>query len=761
MNIPIITKLYIPPSRPRAVHRIRLHERMDEGLHGKLTLVSAAAGFGKTTLVSDWLAACSLPAAWLSLDEGDNDPARFLTCLFSAVQTIGINIGEGVFGMLQSPQPPPAEALMAVLIREITAAAGRFILVLDDYHVIAAEPVQQALAFLLEHQPPQMHLVIAARENPDLPLARLRVRNQLTELRAADLRFTPAEAAGFLNQTMGLNLSAPNAARLADRTEGWAAGLQLAALSLRGLEGSAEGDIDTFTGSHRFVLDYIIEEVLKQQPESIQTFLLQTSILDRLCGPLCEAVMGKAANDSRTRGELAGFGQEVLEYLEHANLFIIPLDNERRWFRYHHLFADALRLQLKRRASALSGSEASGLHIAASEWYEEQGMELEAFRHAAEAGDVDRSARLIEGAGMPLQFRGEAVPILNWLESLPPAVKDARPSLYITHASALLLVSRTAGVEPMLQAAERVLQHEKQNEQVRDLIGHIASIRATLAVGQQQPDAIYEQSLLALASLHPDNLPVRTAAAWTLGYAQQLRGDYAAAGRTYAEALLNSEQIGHRMIAIMAAIGLGNVQELNKQPDLAAESYRYALQLGGEPPLPVVSEAYLGLARIALEREGWETAEQHAQQALLLARQIENTDRFVSCKLVFARVKLAQGKIAAAAAILSETEQLIIQHHFVQRQPELAELQKRVQLHEGKAETLVPISPRHALIEPLSERELEILKLIAEGLSNQEICDRLFLALSTVKGYNRNLFGKLQVQRRTEAVARARELDLL
>ena len=291
MSTPILaTKLYIPPPRPKVVLRPRLIERLNEGLHRKLTLISAPAGFGKTTLVSEWVAGCERPAAWLSLDEGDNDPTRFLTYLVAALQTIAANIGEGVLGVLQSPQPPPTESILTALLNEITTIPDNFVLVLDDYHVIDAKPVDHALTFLLEHLPPQMHLVIATREDPQLPLARLRARGQLTELRAADLRFTPSEAAEFLNQVMGLNLSAEDIAALETRTEGWIAGLQLAAISMQGHQ-DATSFIKSFTGSHHFVLDYLVEEVLQQQPESVQTFLLRTSILDRLCGPLCDAVL--------------------------------------------------------------------------------------------------------------------------------------------------------------------------------------------------------------------------------------------------------------------------------------------------------------------------------------------------------------------------------------------------------------------------------------------------------------------------------------
>ncbi|MCJ7520278.1 MAG: AAA family ATPase, partial [Anaerolineaceae bacterium] len=292
MSMPILAaKLFIPPPRTNFVLRPHLIERLNEGLHSKLTLISAPAGFGKTTLVSEWIAACNRPVAWLSLEEGDNDPTRFLAYFVAALQTIEPNIGAEMLSALQNPQMPPIELLLTTLLNEITAISHNFVLVLDDYHVIDSKPVDEALTFLLEHLPPQMHLVITTREDPHLPLARLRARSQLTEMRAADLRFTASEAAEFLNQVMGLNLSAEDIAALETRTEGWIAGLQLAAISMQRHQDPASF-IKSFTGSHHFVLDYLVDEILEQQSESVQTFLLHTSILDRMCGPLCDVVLG-------------------------------------------------------------------------------------------------------------------------------------------------------------------------------------------------------------------------------------------------------------------------------------------------------------------------------------------------------------------------------------------------------------------------------------------------------------------------------------
>jgi LuxR family maltose regulon positive regulatory protein len=889
MSTPILaTKLYIPPPRPKIVVRPRLLDHLNEGLHRKLTLISASAGFGKTTLVSKWAADCERPVAWLSLDEEHNDPTRFLVYFVAALQTIVPHLGEGVLKTLQSPQPPPPEAILTTLINEITAVSHNFLLVLDDYHLIDAQPVDKALAFLLQHLPPQMHLVIATREDPPLPLARFRARSQLTELRASDMRFTQAETAEFLSQVMGLNLAAEDVVALENRTEGWIAGLQLAALALQGAisipgQQNTADFIQSFTGSHRFVLDYLVEEVLVQQPESVQTFLLQTAILDRMCASLCDAVL----HDS------AASGQETLAYLEQANLFLIPLDNERRWYRYHHLFADLLRQRLQQKfasATADKGNRMATLHGRASQWYEENGLDIEAFQHAAAANDIERAARLVEGKGMPLIFRGAAAPVLSWLASLPTTVLDARPSLWVMYASALLFVSQINGIEDKLQAAEAALGGIELDAQSKDLIGHIAAIRATVAVVQNQLETIIVQSRRALAFLHPDNLPVRTATTWTLGAAYQLQGDRAAARQAFTEAIATSQAIGHFIITIAATIGLGNIQELENQLYLAAETYQHVLQLVGDAPLTIACEAHLGLARLCYQWDDLDTAHQHTQQSAQLAQQGEFSDRVVACELFLARLKLAQGDVAAATALLKKAEQSAHQHHFVVQMAEvtavqvlmllnqghltaaahLAETQElplsqaRVYLAQGDSpkalavlealrqqvaaknwadeqlevmvlqalayeaygdeETAVqrlgdalalaepggfirlfldeglpmmalltrmknkvqpqvgggqeyihkllaafnkqtdvqpsPLSPQ-PLLEPLSERELEVLQLIAQGLSNREISEQLFLAIDTVKGHNRRIFGKLAVQRRTEAVVRARELGLL
>jgi LuxR family transcriptional regulator, maltose regulon positive regulatory protein len=714
----LATKLYVPPPRRAVVPRPRLIERLNEGLKRapNVTLISAPAGFGKTTLVSEWAAGFGrlepqVRAAWLSLDEGDNDPLRFLAYLIAALQTIAANVGAGALGALQM-LPPPTESIMTTLLNEITALPDPFVLVLDDYDVIEAKPVDQALTFLLEHLPPQMHLVITTREDPQLPLARLRARGQLTELRAADLRFTAAEAAEFLNPMMGLNLAAADIAALEARTEGWIAGLQLAALSMQG-QTDVTGFIQSFTGSHKFVLDYLVEEVLHQQSENVQTFLLRTSILDRLCGPLCEALLLDPSVS----------GQATLEYIERANLFIVPLDNERRWYRYHHLFADLLRQRLGQPllqgAASAAGTVEAGravdaLHQRASQWYEDHGLELEAFHHAAAAQDVERAARLVEGQGMPLYYRGAAAPVMHWLASLPTAALDARPALWVMYASTLLFSGQNTAVEQKLQAAEAALRAERAqrsaepDEQNRDLVGRIAALRATLAVIQHDVATILAQSRRALEYLHPDNLTVRTATTWSLGYAYQLQGDRAAASQAYAEVISSGQSFGNSIYTLAATLSLGQVQETENQLHLAAESYQRSLQLAGDPPQGMACEAFLGLARICYEWNDLGAAEQHGQQSVQVAGQAI-IDTIASYEVLVARLRLAQEDVTGAVAALAKAEAFARKHKFLFRMPDVAAAQVLTRLRQGRPEAVAAaaqLAETHAL--PLSQARVHL-----------------------------------------------------
>jgi LuxR family maltose regulon positive regulatory protein len=628
------------------------------------------------------------------LDEGDNELTRFLVYFIAALQTITPRIGASVLGPLQSPQPPSTESILSTLINEISTVPDTFIFVFDDYHSIDSKPIDKALTFLIEHLPKQMHLVITTREDPDIPLARLRARGQLIELRASDLRFTLEESAKFLNQVMGLNLAVEDVAALETRTEGWIAGLQLAAFSMQGQSDTASF-IKSFTGSHHFVLDYLMEEVLQQQSKSVQAFLLHTSILERLCGPLCDAVLLAPA----------GSGQETLEYLERANLFIIPLDNERRWYRYHHLFTDLLKQRLQQ--SALSSTDGdriaiAELHRRASQWYEVNDLDIEAFQHAAAAGEVDRAMRLIEGKGIPLYHRGGSVPLLNWLGSLPKAELDKRPALWLTYARALTTSGQASGVEEKLQAAETALQGTELNPETRDLIGSIASNRATMAYTKYQPDTVIAQAQRALEYLSPDNLPTRTLTTFTLGVGYMQKGNRTAAIQAFTDAISTSQKTGHTFVTSMATMALGNMQMMENELYAAAETHRKALELFGAQPLPIACESHLGLAQIDYEWNDLDAAEQHGLQALHLARQYEKViDRYILCEVFLARLKLAQGDVAGSAVLLAEIEQAVNQNHFDYRKPDVAAAQVMVLVKQGKLSAAADLIGKYPL--PLSQ----------------------------------------------------------
>lgn len=426
-NALLETKLYIPKWRPSLVSRARLIERMHQGIERKLILVSAPAGFGKTTLLAEWLAATPLnerAAGWVSLDQSDNDPAFFWAYFIAALQKVRSEVGTRALALLHSPQPPPIESILTTLINDIPSAGSgrRFTLILDDYHVIDAQPIHSAIAFLLDHLPPQMHLIIASRSDPPLPLARLRVRSELTELRAADLRFTSEEAAAFINEMMKLNLSSAEVTALESRTEGWIAGLQLAALSLQERDDVA-GFITAFTGNDRYIVDYLVEEVLQRQPEPVRSFLLQTSILDKLNGPLCDAVAGRED------------GKRMLETLERGNLFVVPLDDKRQWYRYHHLFADVLRAHVREEQP----DQIPARHRRASAWFEKNGMAVEAIEQAHAADDHETVARLLAANFETFERLGRYASISRWFASLPEEMMRSRPRLALMHASVALV----------------------------------------------------------------------------------------------------------------------------------------------------------------------------------------------------------------------------------------------------------------------------------------------------------------------------------
>ena len=660
------TKLFTPPVRNNLVPRPRLVGRLNEGLEGKLTLISAPAGFGKTTLVSEWIAGCGLPVAWLSLDEGDNDPNRFLTYLVTALQTVAANIGDGVLAVLQAPQPPSIESILTALLNEITTIQDNFILVLDDYHVVDSKPVDNVLTFLLEHLPPQMHLVIASREDPHLPLARLRARGQLTELRATDLRFTPAEATDFLNEVMGLSLSTEDLAALEIRTEGWIAGLQLAALSMQGNK-DVSGFIQKFAGDHRYIVDYLVEEVLQSQPDPIRRFLLQTAILDRLNGSLCDAVTGKEEGNAR------------LEALQRGNFFVIPLDDKRQWYRYHHLFADVLRMHLM----AEQPDQISVLHQRASEWYEHNGSTDNAIRHALAAEDFERAAGLIEMAWSAMNLGYQSSTWLGWVKTLPEELVHARPVLTVWYAYALSGSGEMEASEARLKDAERWLDttadiHERpeslaagmvvvDEKEFRRLPGMIALLRAAhaLARGDMTETAKNARRVLDLAP-EDDHLMLGGAAS-ELGLAAWTSGDLDAARRMTADGMANVRLAGYISPAIGGAIVLADIQIAQGRLHEAMTTYERGLQWATEPGAPALAvrgaaDMYVGMSGLQREHNDLKTAHQHllTSQALgELAGLPQNPYRWCAA---MARIREAEGDLDGALDLLDQAERLYDGH---------------------------------------------------------------------------------------------------
>ncbi len=667
----LATKLYIPRPRPHVVSRPRLLERLNEGLHRKLTLIAAPAGFGKTTLVSEWVKGIERPAAWLSLDEGENDPTRFLTYMVAALQTIAPNIGEGVLGVLQSLQPPPPEAMLTALLNEITTLPDYFVLVLDDYHVLEAKPVDLALTYLVEHLPPQMHLVIATREDPQLPLARLRVGGQLTEVRAADLRFTASEAAEFLNQVMGLSLSAADIAALEDRTEGWIAGLQLAALSMQGHQ-DVPGLIRAFTGDHRYIVDYLVEEVLQRQPAPVRSFLLQTAILDRLHGPLCDAVTGQEEGNAR------------LEALERGNFFVVPLDDKRHWYRYHHLFAEVLSAHLL----AEQPDQVSTLHRRASAWYERHGSAADAIRHALAAEDFVRAADLVELA-VPAMLRSrQEATLLGWLKALPDELVYLRPVLSVGYAGALLVSGEFEGVEARLQNAERWLDTTADRTELalappaemvvvdevefRRLPGSIAVYRAGSAQALGDAANTMKYARLALDLVPEDDHLGRGSAAALLGLASWAIGDLEAAHRSYADGMALVQRAGNYSDALGCAIALADIRIVQGRLREAMRTYERGLQLATEQGAPVLrgtADMHVGMSELLRERDDLHAAMQHLLRSKELGERTGLPQNRYRWRVAMARIREAQGDLDGALDLLYEAERLYMSDFFPNVRP--------------------------------------------------------------------------------------------
>ncbi|MFC1960309.1 LuxR C-terminal-related transcriptional regulator [Chloroflexota bacterium] len=883
------TKLHIPP-RPNLVPRPHLLHKLNEGVQSgrRLTLISAPAGFGKTTLLSEWISQQDRPVAWLSIDEGDNDISRFFSYLVAALQSIDLNIGEAAPGILQSSQPPPVEVILTPLINTISDFADPIILILDDYHAIESQFIHDALAFLITHSPAPMHLILTTREDPPLPISHLRGRGQLTELRVADLRFTSQEVVAFLKHIMGLDISAEDIATLERRTEGWIAGLQMAAISMKSREDIA-GFIAAFSGSHEFIVDYLTDEVLNQQPEDLKKFLLQTSILNRMTGPLCDAITERAN------------GQQTLEQLKENNLFVVSLDDERRWYRYHHLFGDLLGVRLQ----ADYPNQVLELHRRAALWYEHEGITSEAVEHALKANDFDLAADILERSGKRtgLWSTIQVATLIRWLQTLPGATLNSRPWLRFFAARAYAHAGRFEEAERGLHELEQLLESNPEAISDADLMAeHLIGNQAVYASFRGQSHKAIELARHALDRVSEENVMVHIRASRALGYAYINLGNLAQASRAIRQSINKALSKGVWSAVVSGTYHLASLQIIQGQLRLAIKTCKDAGQWNVIDGKRLPADGLLGLpyGKILYEQNQLAQAENRLMEDLRLLNQHGITDYFGLGHALLARIKqgsgdstgalnlmqraryiaeasnlelyisrvaayqaqcwLAQGQLTLATrwakdyrqsgeteylrmfedlvlvrVLLADNqadealqtldlllppaeeagsmgwviEMLALQALAFQLQGELENalfsLERALNLAEpeGYVRTFVDegdpmahllyeaasrgIAPDYAgrllasfpepiaesdrrvtarqlggeLIESLSERELEVLKLIAEGQSNREVAQQLVISLPTVKSHTSNIYSKLAVSSRTQAVDRARKLGIL
>jgi len=679
------TKLHVPRMRRGLVARPRLNERLSRGADSALTLVSAPAGFGKTTLLTEWLmdaAAEGRSVAWLSLDQRDNDPALFWTYLVTALRTAGPVVGEGALALLQPPLAP-IDAVLATLLNDLHAVSNDVVLVLDDYHVIDAREVHDGMAFLVEHLPPQIHLVIAGRTDPTLPLPRLRARGELVEIRAADLRFTPEEAASYLTEGMGLALTAHDVAVLEERTEGWIAALQLAALSMQGRD-DITAFIAGFAGDDRYIVDYLAEEVLQRQPAHVQQFLLQTSILDRLTGPLCDAVTGQDG------------GKATLTTLERGNLFLVPLDDRRRWYRYHHLFADVLRAHLLDEQPDV----VPGLHRRASHWYGENGEPSEEIRHALEGQDFERAADLVELAIPAMRKTRQEAAVLGWLTALPDEVVRVRPVLSVGIAGAMLAVGETEGVEDRLRDAEPWLGATAgvrgraktppaeilDEEEFRRLPAVIELYRTALALTRGDELSTVRHAKRAFALAPEDDHLSRAGAAGLLGLAYWASGDLEAAHRSYTECVVGLLQAGHTADTLGCAIALADIRLAQGHLGEAMRTYESALRRAhgaSQSILRGTADMYVGMSELLLERDDLPAATQMLLRSQELGEHTGLPQNRYRSRVAMARIRAAEGDLTAALNLLDEAEHVYVSDFFPNVRPIPA---MKARVHVGREE---------------------------------------------------------------------------
>jgi LuxR family transcriptional regulator, maltose regulon positive regulatory protein len=684
------TKLHIPRWRRSLVARPRLSERLSRGAESALTLVSAPAGFGKTTLLAEWLAVAAAgerSVAWLSLDQRDNDPALFWTYLVAALNTGVPGVGSGALSVLQPPQPPNEAGLVA-LLNDLDAISNDVVLVLDDYHVIDARDVQDGMAFLLEHLPPQIHLVIASRTDPPLPLARLRGRGELAEIRAADLRFTPGEAAAYLNEVMGLGLTAADVAALEGRTEGWIAALQLAALSMQGRE-DVSAFIDGFAGDDRYIVDFLAEEVLQRQPGHVQHFLLQTSILDRLSGPLCDAVTGQDG------------GKAKLAALERGNLFLVPLDDRRQWYRYHQLFADVLHVRLRDEQP----DDVPDLHRRASGWHEQNGEPSEAIRHALAAGDFGRAADLIELAIPAMRRNRQEAAVLGWLELLPDEVVRVRPVLSVGFAGTLLAGGEYEGVEARLRDAERWLGEATggtgtgegsqapaaemvvvDDAEFRRLPAEIELYRAAQALIRGDGSGTVRHARRSLELSPADDHLGRASAAALMGLASWASGDLEAGYSGYAECMAGLRRAGHIADTFGCAIALADIRRTQGRLGEAMRIYEQALQRAFQPGGPVLrgtADMHAGMSELHRERDDLPAATRQLLRSQELGEHTGLPQNRYRWRVAMARIREAEGDLGGALDLLNEAERLYVGDFFPNVRPVPA-LKARLRVAQGE-----------------------------------------------------------------------------